>query len=161
MDDLELDVRPILASGGEPFGAIMSAVNQLIGGQKLKLIAGFRPDPLFKVMAEKGFSATSTPLDSGDWQVVFTPMPVSNPARPETWPDPMDYLDCSGLELVPAQQSVEVALALRSEGDVLFALFSEEPLALYARLKSNGHAWVGDFDDTGEAYRLMIRCGHG
>ncbi|MGV8856846.1 MAG: DUF2249 domain-containing protein [Devosia sp.] len=159
MDDLECDVRPILAGGGDPFGAIMAAVSRLVAGQRLRLIASFRPEPLYKVMASKGFASNSTPLDNGDWQVVFSPLPVSDPADPETWPDPAGYLDCSELNLTDAQNSVLAALALRLEGEVLFALFAGEPLPLYAALKAHGCAWVGDFDEAGAAYRLMIRTG--
>jgi uncharacterized protein (DUF2249 family) len=159
MDDLECDVRTILADGGDPFGAIMMAVSQLVVGQRLRLIASFRPEPLYKVMASKGFASSSIPLDDGNWQVVFSPLPVSNPADPETWPDPADYLDCSEFDPKDAPSSVLSALALRHEGEVLFALFAGEPLPLYAALKAHGHAWVGDFDEAGEAYRLMIRTG--
>jgi hypothetical protein len=38
-----LDVRPILRSGGEPFQAIMEAVQELKTGEGLKLLAPFRP----------------------------------------------------------------------------------------------------------------------
>lgn len=159
VNDLELDIRPILANGGEPFGAIMAAVASLNAGQRLRLIASFRPEPLFKVMADKGFAAAAEPLDNGAWQVLFSPLPGSDPDNPETWPDPADYLDCSGLDPMGAQQAVVAALARRAEGEVLFVLFSGEPQLLYAALQTDGHAWVGDFDEAGEAYRLMIRCG--
>ena len=45
-DPLELDVRPLLRNGGEPFGAIMGAVGSLAPGQGLRLYATFRPEPL-------------------------------------------------------------------------------------------------------------------
>ena len=40
----ELDVRPILRAGGEPFSAIMEAVNGLAAGQSFRLLATFEPD---------------------------------------------------------------------------------------------------------------------
>jgi len=159
MDDFELDVRAILANGGDPFGAIMGAVAQLAAGQSLRLIASFKPEPLFKVMADKGFSVDAGQLDTGDWQVVFSPLQTSDPGNPDTWPDPADYIDCSPLDPVSAQRSVLAGLALRNEGEVLFALFAGEPLPIYAVLKAQGHAWVGDYDEAGEAYRLMVRTG--
>lgn len=165
MNDLELDVRPLLLNGGEPFGAIMGAVNQLEQGQRLKLFVTFKPEPLFNVMASKGFTNQATPLDNGDWVVVFTPggggsgAVVSNPEAPETWPDPAQYLDCS--ELDPPEPMVQILAALESmaEGDVLFALLGREPIFLFPELHARGHAWVGEFDETGDAYRLMIRVG--
>lgn len=84
MNDLEIDARPILADGGDPFGVIMVAVNQLAAGQRLKLIASFRPEPLFKVMAGKGFAVAPKPLEGGDWQILFSPVSASDPDNPET-----------------------------------------------------------------------------
>ena len=49
-----LDVRPILAQGDEPLGVILAAVDGLSQGQVLRLIAPFRPVPLFRVMARRG-----------------------------------------------------------------------------------------------------------
>ena len=69
----ELDVRPILRSGGEPFAVIMEAVNGLVSGQALRLLATFEPVPLYGVLASKGFDHAARKLDDGDWEVLFTP----------------------------------------------------------------------------------------
>ncbi len=53
----ELDVRPMLRAGEEPFQAIMDAVGALAPGESLRLVAPFRPVPLFSVMANRGFAA--------------------------------------------------------------------------------------------------------
>lgn len=161
---LEVDVRPILRNGGEPFGAIMAAVSELAPGQSLKLFATFRPVPLFSVMAAKGFDFVDTELEGGEWEVIFTPVgpveePASLPENPESWADPAHYLDCT--ELDPPEPMVQILATLESmsEGEVLFALLGREPLFLFPELQSRGHAWVGDFDETGLTYRLMVRAG--
>lgn len=164
-DALEIDVRPMLRNGGEPFGAIMGAVNSLEPEQSLKLFATFRPEPLFKVMAAKGFGYEATPLEGGDWQVVFTPDgsmtgdAPSRPDNPDTWPDPTDYIDCT--ELDPPEPMVRILerLEIMDEGQVLFALLGREPVFLFPELQARGHAWVGDFDAEGTSYRLMVRAG--
>src|SRR6478735_8156520 len=99
----ELDVRPILRDGGEPFQAIMSAVAGLARGQGLKLIAPFRPQPLFSVMEGKGFGHEVIELGGGAVEVRFTPtvptvMTSENVAEPEGWPDPCVELDVSDLD---------------------------------------------------------------
>src|SRR5690606_38552461 len=66
-----LDVRPTLRAGGEPFQEIMQAVASLDSGQGLRLLATFRPVPLFKVMQNKGYAHSERPLDGGDWEVIF------------------------------------------------------------------------------------------
>lgn len=164
MSDLELDVRPLLRNGGEPFGAIMAAVSSLEKGQRLKLFATFRPEPLLTVMANKGYSHEATPLEDGEWQVIFTPegADITSPAvaaDPEKWPDPSHYLDCT--EMDPPEPMVRILAQLEAmaEGEVAFALLGREPVFLYPELQARGHGWVGDFDETGENYRLMVRAG--
>lgn len=162
-DAFELDVRPILRNGGEPFSAIMEAVGKLAPGQGLKLFTTFKPEPLFRVMASKGFGHEATPLDGGEWQVLFTPKgpgaKVSRASDPDSWPDPAQYLDCT--ELDPPEPMVQILARLETmeEGEVLFALLSREPVFLLPQLQARGHAFVGDFDAEGEAYRLMVRAG--
>ena len=43
--------------------------------------------------------------------------------------------------------------------DVLFALLHSEPLFQFPELERRGHEWVGNFDETDSAYRIMIRVG--
>jgi uncharacterized protein (DUF2249 family) len=68
-----LDVRDILKSGGEPFSDIMQAVSALAPGQSLRLLATFKPVPLFSVLGQRGFSHTEREIGGGDWEVIFTP----------------------------------------------------------------------------------------
>ncbi|WP_332702180.1 DUF2249 domain-containing protein [Devosia sp.] len=166
MNDLELDVRPILRHGGEPFGAIMGAVGRLAKGQRLKLYATFKPEPLFHVMASQGFASEASALEDGEWMVIFTPTDRDhvdavepNVDAPETWPDPAHYLDCT--ELDPPEPMVRILARLETmvDGEVLFALLGREPIFLFPELQARGHAWVGDLDEDGQAYRLMIRAG--
>ena len=74
-----LDVRDILKSGGEPFSDIMRTVESLAPDQGLRLLAIFKPVPLFSVLGQRGFSHTEREIGGGDWEVIFTPAdrPVS------------------------------------------------------------------------------------
>lgn len=164
----ELDVRPILQAGGEPFQAIMDAVEALKPGESLKLFAPFRPVPLFSVMANRGFGASDRPLDGGDWEVIFTPVEVeqqetslafgSSPSAAH-WPDPVEELNLCDLEPPePMVRILETMEELRS-GETLFALLAREPLFLFPELAKRGHEWAGNFDASGTAYRLLIRHG--
>lgn len=163
----ELDVRPLLKAGVEPFQAIMGAVEGLAPGQSLILIAPFKPVPLFAVMERKGFAAKSEPLGDGDWQVLFAPIgeeaPVvqisDNAGSPDDWPEPSQYLDCSDMEPPQPMVSILAEVENMATGEVLFALLHREPLFLFPELEKRGHQWVGNFDETGDAYRIMIRVG--
>ena len=68
-----LDVRELLKSGGEPFSEIMQTIGSLAPGQGLRLLAIFKPAPLFAVLANRGFSHTEREIGGGDWEVIFTP----------------------------------------------------------------------------------------
>jgi len=166
-DPLDLDVRPALARGEEPFAAIMSAVDRLVPGQALRLIAPFRPAPLFTVMANRGFACKDRQRPDGAWEVVFTPegetqmagfAPGSAPGA-ALWPDPAQVLDLTGL--MPPEPMVRIleTLAAMGPGTVLFALLDREPMFLFPELATRGHEWAGNMAPDGQGYRLLIRCG--
>lgn len=161
---MELDVRPVLRNGGEPFQAIMSAVNGLAPGQGLKLFATFRPQPLFSLMASQGFDHEVLELEGGDFEVRFTPkqeaVVISDGAlSPEAWEDATIELDLT--DLPPPEPMVRILgeVEQMAEGQVLFALLTREPLFLYPELTKRGHQWAGNFDEAGTTFRIMIRAG--
>ena len=63
---IDIDVRPILRAGGEPFSTIMAALDRLESGQGLRLYVPFKPIPLFGVMADKGFAHQEVELENGE-----------------------------------------------------------------------------------------------
>ncbi len=77
---LTVDVRDVLKAGGEPLSDIMRAVASLAPGQGLRLLAIFKPVPLFSVMAQKGFSHGEREIGDGDWEVIFTPAAAARDA---------------------------------------------------------------------------------
>ena len=162
----ELDVRPTLRDGGEPFQEIMEAVNTLAPGQALKLFAPFRPQPLFRVMEGRGFSYEAREIAGGDWEVVFTPTLSANvetsrdAEAPETWPDPADHLDLTELDPPEPMTRILARIEEMQPGSVLFALLSREPVFLFPELERRGHQWVGNFDQTGSNFRILIRVGN-
>ncbi|MEB2284899.1 MAG: hypothetical protein B6D46_12280 [Polyangiaceae bacterium UTPRO1] len=66
----DLDVRPLLARGEEPFAAIMSATDALRENEALHLIVSFEPRPLYDVMRKRGYAA-HTEREGGDVHVWF------------------------------------------------------------------------------------------
>lgn len=168
----ELDVRPILRDGGEPFSAVMQAVNALVPGQSLRLLATFKPVPLFHVLGNRGFEPTAREIGGGDWEVIFTPTDsqskdvVSQPtpatdsagATDEAWPAPIAELDNRDLEPPePMVRTLEAVEAL-SPGQTLAALLPREPLFLFKELEARGHRWRGAIETEGH-YRIVIRRG--
>ncbi|MBN9551471.1 MAG: DUF2249 domain-containing protein [Alphaproteobacteria bacterium] len=168
-DFLDLDVRPVLRAGGEPFQKIMEAVAALAPGQGLRLLATFKPVPLFSVLGSKGFSHEERELEDGDWEVLFQPTRSASAAETEppaapapdtaTWPEPVQRLD--NRELDPPEPMVRILAATETmaEGEVLSALLCREPTFLLPELAKRGHAWRGGFEPDGQSYKILVRVG--
>lgn len=163
---VDLDVRPLLSAGQEPFQLIMKTVDALAPGQTLRLLAPFRPVPLFSVMARRGYEASDRALEGGDWEVVFArgrdaeaEAGLSAGLKPEaaSWPAAIEELDLRDLQ--PPDPMVRILEALEElrAGEVLFALLAREPVFLFPELERRGHEWTGNFDASGKDYRLLVR----
>ena len=165
---VDIDVRPILRAGGEPFAEIMGAVNRLKPGEGLRLFATFEPTPLFHVLGSKGFTHKARAIEGGDWEVLFSPpsgsLPhdvsesVPQPTDEAQWPEPVEQMDNRDLDppepMVRTLEGVETL----SPGQTLAALLPREPLFLFKELETRGHLWRGSFDPKGH-YRIVIRRG--
>lgn len=162
----DVDVRPILRAGGEPFSVIMAALEGLEPGQGLRLLATFKPIPLFAVMEKKGFSHSEQPLDAGEWEVLFTPAD----AKPETvtaaaglagfdnWPEPAVALDARDLDPPEPMVKILAAADQLAPGATLSALLRREPVFLFPQLEKRGFRWLGGFTPDGATYELTVRA---
>ncbi len=165
---VDLDVRPTLRAGGEPFEEIIETVTALAPDQGLRLFATFRPVPLFSVMGAKGYTYEEKELEGGDWEVVFRPnqgaamgkaASASAAAETSDWPQPILHLD--NRELEPPEPMVRVLAATETlkAGEVLSALGLREPIFLLPELAKRGHAWRGAFEPDGVTYKILVRVG--
>jgi uncharacterized protein (DUF2249 family) len=161
---IDVDVRPILRAGGEPFSIIMAALDRLDPGQGLRLYAPFKPAPLFAVMADKGFAHSARALDAGEWEVLFTPAATQQPASPpgtpdfDDWPEPAVRLDNRDLD--PPEPMVRILAAAEKlgPGETLSALLRREPVFLFPQLEKRGYRWLGGFSPDGATYELAVRA---
>ncbi|MCO4763872.1 MAG: DUF2249 domain-containing protein [Myxococcales bacterium] len=64
-----LDVRPILAAGGEPLGDILAALASVGSHNVLLITAPFRPRPLIALLTEKGCGVAVHALPDGSHAV--------------------------------------------------------------------------------------------
>lgn len=67
----QVDARPIIAAGDEPFETIMAAVADLADEEELIVLAPFEPVPLEGVLSSQGFAYDATEIGDGDWRVTF------------------------------------------------------------------------------------------
>lgn len=172
---VDLDVRPILRSGGEPFADIMRTVAKLGPNDGLRLFATFKPAPLFKVLGSQGFTHEAREIGGGDWEVLFTrtgqaeapaaaaaaPTPAAAPQDEAAWPAPVRQLD--NRELDPPEPMVRILAELETmqPGEVLSALLCREPMFLFPELEQRGHKWQGGFEADGTTYKVLIRLAGG
>ena len=161
---IDVDVRPILRAGGEPFSVIMSALENLAPGQGLRLYATFKPIPLFAVMQKKGFTHAEQALESGEWEVLFTPTetrseePTAAASSFDNWPDPAVRLDNRDLD--PPEPLVRILAEADklAPGETLSALLRREPVFLFPQLEKRGFRWLGGFTPDGATYELTVRA---
>ncbi len=171
---MDVDVRPTLRAGGEPFGEIMAAVAQLQPGQGLRLLATFKPTPLFHVLGSKGFSHEAREIEGGDWEVLFSPgaadttaaadpaaspTPAATAADDGAWPAPAQEMDNRDLDPPEPMVRILAATEAMARGEVLLALLCREPMFLLPELAKRGHAWRGGFEPDGKTYKILIRIG--
>ncbi|OWT55287.1 DUF2249 domain-containing protein [Candidimonas nitroreducens] len=174
---VELDVRPILRAGGEPFEKIMEAVATLAPDKGLRLLATFKPTPLFHVLGSKGYAHSEKPLADGDWEIEFYPNGAAPAAQAgaqgagagaggasadaagQAWPEPAQSMDVR--ELDPPEPMVNILATIEgmADGQVLAALLNREPLFLLPELAKRGHQWRGGFE--ADTYKLLVRVGAG
>jgi uncharacterized protein (DUF2249 family) len=162
---VDVDVRPTLRNGGEPFGEIMAAVDALARGEGLRLLATFKPVPLLHVLGSKGFTYEMREIGGGDWEVLFSPagaatedaVPVAQAADADAWPAPAREMDNRDLD--PPEPMVRILAATEEmkPGEVLSALLCREPMFLLPELAKRGHGWRGAFEPDGTTYHILIR----
>src|SRR5574337_165199 len=155
-----LDVRETLKAGGEPLAEIMQAVASLAPGQGLRLLATFKPVPLFGLMAQRGYTHAERELGGGDWEVVFSPGAASGAAETakQTSSQPAQpFLDVRGLPPPePMQRALEAVEAMKP-GQTVQVLTDREPTLLWQELIRRSHTYTSEHGADG--YRTTIRHG--
>jgi uncharacterized protein (DUF2249 family) len=146
------DVRPLLASGQEPFGAIMEAVRRVPLGHVLALRNTFEPTPLYEVLGQRGFEHWARQLAAEDWEILICatvrlretrPAPLAPPVAEQSpvWDAPAAILTIDVSELVPPEPMIRILTALEElpAGSSLLVRHVRRPLHLYPRLDDLGY----------------------
>ena len=167
-DVVELDVRDDLRVGREPFSRIMAAVAALRDDEVLHLRAIFEPEPLFRVLAKRGFAHESKSHAPDDWSVWFwrpqtqAPVAVASAEAPPSPNVPEDderttYLDVR--DFGPPEPMIRTLGALESLATdrVLVQINNRVPQFLLPVLQERGFQW--EIDES-QADRVLIRIWH-
>ena len=136
---IELDVRPVLASGGEPYSVIMEAVDRLAPHETLVLRSPFDPTPLHRVLAGLGFSRTTRERGRDDWETEYRRVDQEGPL----------VLDVRGLRPPePLERTLE-ALEDMPAGRSLLQLNDRVPAFLLPLLDERGYRYRIGEDERG------------
>jgi uncharacterized protein (DUF2249 family) len=156
---IHLDVRDDIRRGREPFSKIMQTVAQLREDESLRLTAPFEPKPLFAVLAKQGFLHESRPLESGDWEVLFSrSAPTADSAEASVRKPEVVEVDARGLE--PPQPMVRILEAVASlpKGSELRAFTDRRPMHLYPHLEQRGFRGQSEEQPDGSFITHIRRC---
>jgi uncharacterized protein (DUF2249 family) len=154
----DLDVRPVLAKGGDPFHLILETTRSLAAGEALHLVVGFEPAPLYAVMKAGGRLAHTEQRD-GVFHVWFYLDPstaAESPASPERVPlKPPVEMDVRGLEPPAPMVAILEKLTELGPGAQLLVRHHREPVLLYEKLRLRGYAARADKRGPGE-YVVLV-----
>ncbi|MCA9833880.1 MAG: DUF2249 domain-containing protein [Thermomicrobiales bacterium] len=141
----ELDVRPMLQRGDEPFTVISEASRAVRVGEALALRTTFDPIPLRDVLAKQGFESHTT--GSGDdWTTLFYRVreltPAAKPAAIASAEPATVEISIDVSELVPPEPMMKILNALEElpDGGRLVVHHVRRPMHLYPRLDELGYA---------------------
>ena len=141
---VDLDVRPELDAGRDPFNLIIKTLANVKDNQVLHLIINFEPVPLYTVMKMKGYDHT-TEQDGGLWHIYLYKGGAAAPAATvagqgeSTTSEPKTIeIDVRGLE--PPEPMVRIIEMLPQVGmnTTLLVHHHREPLMIYDKLEHLG-----------------------
>jgi len=144
---VELDVRPILASGKDPFMDIMAKVKELKDDETLMIINTFEPVPLYSVLGSKGFGH-KTVIENGEFKIYFFKEDSSSSideknekGKPE-FNEEIFELDVRNLEPPEPMVKILETLPKLSDNTILLVHHHREPLMLYDKLAERGYTAI-------------------
>ena len=167
---MELDVRPVIASGSDPLNIIMEKVKTVQTGQVLKIINTFEPVPLLLMLEKKGFETYvddisdnlvetyfykkgSSPSEeskteqtsTGDWDAVL-----------KSFGDHIQKVDVRHLEMPQPMHTILEALDHLSPGTALYVYHKRIPVFLLPELTQRGFDYRVKEIKDGEVHLLIF-----
>lgn len=147
---LQLDVRPIIDSGKDPFLEIMAKVKTLQNDEGLHLINSFEPFPLYSIMQNKGFKHRVN--NEGNIVNVYFYKDAKQQynlvkdveVQQSGFADIEKVIELDVRELVPPEPMMKILENINrvDEKTILLVHHHREPLMLYPKLEERGYEAV-------------------
>ncbi|NOY48972.1 MAG: DUF2249 domain-containing protein [Chlorobi bacterium] len=160
---VELDVRPILAGGVDPFEAIMAKLNEMDDSQTLLIINTFEPIPLLSLLKKKGYAYETERPEDG---LVHTYLEKSSGGAEEQAADTktleldfgqtegefagkMTEVDVRDMEMPMPMVTILEEIEKLPNGHALYVHHKKLPQYLIPELEDRGYSWVSkEVDDA-------------
>lgn len=168
---VELDVRPVIASGGDPLSQIMGIVKTVQPGQVLKIINTFEPTPLVALLEKKGFETyvdkvSANLIETYFYKATKLAPAEEKPAPPaatdweqvlQTFGDKLQKTDVRQLEMPQPMLTILDALDHLPEGTALYVYHKRIPVFLLPELAQRGFEYRIKEIKDGEVHLLIYR----
>ncbi|MCL6494878.1 MAG: DUF2249 domain-containing protein [Ignavibacterium sp.] len=159
---IELDVRPIINSGKDPFLDIMNKVKSLKDDEVLLIINSFEPIPLYTVLGEKGFEHWAEKTDEAFKVYFFKCNSEKNISDEESKSkislSDFEYvIEIDVRELPPPEPMMKIFEKLSEVDDktILLVHHHREPLMLYPKLEERGFEAISNKIEE-NYYKVLI-----
>lgn len=131
---VELDVRPLLEAGVDPFEAITDTLGTLQPNGSLVLVAPFRPGPLIAVLEGRGHTVDSGEPTGGLFTILIS-------SKPDSGEPIQSLLDLRDLPMPEPLEAILVAAESMLPGEFTLARLPRFPRLLIPMLESRGIVW--------------------
>ena len=168
---IELDVRPVIASGKDPLSIIVQKVKTIQPGQVLKIINSFEPTPLMALLEKQGFISYADTIQP-DWvetyfyktHAVETTVKDIPAGSGEGWDmvlkqfeDRIKTIDVRHLEMPGPMMTILESLETLSADTALYVYHKRIPVFLLPELAERKFGYRVKEISDGEVHLLIFK----
>lgn len=168
---VELDVRPVIASGKDPLSIIVQQVKTIQRGQVLKIINSFEPTPLMALLEKQGFVSYADTIKE-DWVETYfyktndveTPVKDTPAGSNEGWDiilkqfeDHIKTIDVRHLEMPGPMMTILESLETLPAGTALYIYHKRIPVFLLPELAERKFGYRIKEISDGEVHLLIFK----
>ena len=167
---VELDVRPVIESGKDPFNIITGKIKQLQNGEVLKLVNSFEPVPLIQIFSKQGFEYYVETINENLVNTYFRKMPGTKTAEAPPEKTAGDWnelkkrfennivtIDVRHLEMPLPMMAILEALEKLPADDALFVYHKRIPMFLLPELAERKFDYRIKETGEGEVHLLIFK----
>ena len=171
LEIIDLDVRPIIVSGGDPLSLIIEKVKTLHPGQVLKIINSFEPAPLMMLLEKQGFESYANVINNNLVETYFyknaelmstvqAPLNENDAGLDDImgqFKNAIQFIDVRPLEMPLPMLTILEALDNLPSGSALFVYHKRIPVFLLPELAERKFNYRIKEISDGEVHLLIFK----